>query len=114
LSKCPKRQFTNFCGELMNTGLPLGVEANYDCFNFCGGTWISSCDLEGQCGDTTCKNSSATGTRNGEVMGCTLQDMISFTSASSNSGAGGSRSLRSTTTLAVASVLVGITVAIMV
>ena len=58
--------------------MPSGIEQNYDCYNFCGGIWVSSCDYSGQCGTTTCDNSTATGTMNGEVQGCTYKDFVDY------------------------------------
>jgi hypothetical protein len=70
-STCPQRQFTEYCPDLMNNAIPEGVEGNYDCFNFCGGVWISICDYAGYCGPLDCDNKTATGTLNGLVFGCT-------------------------------------------
>ena len=78
-TQCPNRIFDEFCGELMHgPGLPPGIEENYECYNFCGGIFVSSCDLSGQCGDSSCSNSTASGTINGEVQGCTYQDYLNF------------------------------------
>jgi len=83
--QCPKRQFTQYCPELMNTGLPEGLDDEFECYNFCGGSFISVCDLEGNCGEEDCADKTATGTMNGQVFGCTLQDKLSFSPG--NSGA---------------------------
>jgi hypothetical protein len=72
---CPQRQFTEFCPDLMNNAIPEGVDGNYDCFNFCGGVWVSSCDYAGNCGTLDCDNKTATGTLNGQVYGCTVTDI---------------------------------------
>jgi hypothetical protein len=71
---CPERQFTDeFCPSLMQTALPEGVIDNYDCFNFCGGIWVSTCDYSGTCGTQDCDNKTATGTITGVVKGCTIE-----------------------------------------
>ena len=84
--ECPKRQFTQYCPELMNTGLPIGLDDEYECYNFCGGSWVSVCDLDGNCGPDDCANKTATGTMNGQVFGCTMQDKLNFSPGNSNSG----------------------------
>ena len=78
--------------------MPPGIEQNYDCFNFCGGIFVSSCDFSGQCGTLTCSNATAAGTMNGQVQGCTYQDYLSyqpdsssFSTSTSSSGGGVSR-----------------------
>ena len=73
---CPQQQFaTEFCPTLMNPNtIPDGTIDNYDCFNFCGGVWIDTCDIAtGTCGATKCENATATGTLNGVVKGCTKE-----------------------------------------
>jgi len=87
-TQCPKRQFNTFCPELMNTGLPLGLDNEYECFNFCGGYFVSSCDLEGNCGDVECSNKTATGTLNGQVLGCTLEDKFKYSPNTQNGSSG--------------------------
>ena len=62
----------------MNTGVPLGLDDEYECFNFCGGYFISSCDLQGNCGPIECDNKTAAGTMNGQVFGCVLQDKFNY------------------------------------
>lgn len=87
---CPKIQFEEFCGDLMNT-LPLGIEGNYDCFNFCGGVWTSNCDYSGICGQNECGNKTAAGTANGQVYGCTVADKATA-GGSGSAGAGNTKS----------------------
>ena len=75
---CPQQQFaTEFCPTLMQqqpSSIPDGTINNYDCFNFCGGIWIDTCDIAtGTCGMTQCDNATATGTLNGVVKGCTIE-----------------------------------------
>ena len=74
---CPQQQFASeFCPTLMNqrNSLPDGTIDNYECFNFCGGVWIDTCDIAtGTCGTTQCDNATATGTLNGVVKGCTRE-----------------------------------------
>ena len=75
---CPQQQFVNeFCETLMQqqpSSIPEGTIDNYDCFNFCGGVWIDTCDIAtGTCGTTQCDNATATGTLNGIVKGCTKE-----------------------------------------
>jgi hypothetical protein len=70
--QCPEPLFTAFCPELMTTRLPAGNEKNFDCYNFCGGVFVSSC-VDGTCGKTECDNATATGTMEGIVKGCTYE-----------------------------------------
>ena len=74
---CPQQQFADeFCPTLMQqpNSIPDGTIQNYDCFNFCGGVWIDTCDIAtGTCGTTQCDNATATGTLNGVVKGCTIE-----------------------------------------
>jgi hypothetical protein len=83
-SECPERQFTEFCPQLMATAIPNGVEDNYDCFNFCGGIWVSTCDYSGSCGLLDCDNKTAAGTLTGQVFGCLVSDKALYTSTSNN------------------------------
>jgi hypothetical protein len=78
-SECPERQFTEFCPELMATALPEGVENNYDCYNFCGGIWVSTCDYSGNCGTLNCENKTSAGTLAGQVFGCVVSDKKLYT-----------------------------------
>lgn len=67
----------------MSNALPAGVtEGQYDCFNFCGGIWVSTCDFEGNCGPLDCTNKTAAGTINGIVQGCTEADIQEGTNTS--------------------------------
>jgi hypothetical protein len=75
---CPSQQNTNLCSQLMNK-----VPSNnfFDCYNFCGGIFISSCAFSGKCGTLTCNNATASGV-NGTIVGCTDADRVSTTSSS--------------------------------
>jgi hypothetical protein len=84
---CPEQQFVKeFCPTLMQTALPEGNIENYDCFNFCGGIWISTCDVAtGKCGPVDCDNKTATGTLNGIVKGCTIEQYQAKSPTTTNS-----------------------------
>jgi hypothetical protein len=96
---CPQRQFTEFCPDLMSNAIPEGVDGNYDCFNFCGGVWISSCDYAGNCGTLDCDNKTATGTLNGQVFGCTVTDISKLASSDGSNNKRSSKSGIGNTTL---------------
>lgn len=92
---CPQQQFaTEFCPTLMQSGgIPDGTIDNYDCFNFCGGIWIDTCDIAtGTCGTTQCDNATATGTLNGVVKGCTREHYNSKLPSNNNKNANGATS----------------------
>lgn len=78
-TSCPQQMFTEHCSALMNDpkALPPGLEENYDCYNFCNGTFVSSCDLQsGNCGSLSCEDGTEDGTVTGRVQGCTAMDRI--------------------------------------
>jgi hypothetical protein len=52
--------------------LPAGNEKNFDCYNFCGGIFVSSC-TDGVCGNTNCDNETEVGSIDGIVKGCTYE-----------------------------------------
>jgi hypothetical protein len=86
---CPQQQFADeFCPTLMQqqpSSIPEGTIQNYDCFNFCGGIWIDTCDIAtGTCGTTQCDNATATGTLNGVVKGCTIEHYLQKSSSNNN------------------------------
>ena len=86
--QCPERQFTEFCPQLMNTGVPIGLDDEYECYNFCGGNFVSSCDMKGNCGNLECDNKTAVGTLNGQVYGCTMQDKVKYNPGPNGSNSG--------------------------
>lgn len=84
---CPQIKNVVHCPALMNSNesLPAGNEDNYDCFNFCGGIFISSCDLsDGSCGKLNCTNATADGTVTGIVLGCTKADISNTSDTTDN------------------------------
>lgn len=58
----------------MQNNLPLGQEGMFDCYNFCGGEFVSVCS-EGSCGSSECENAGADGTVEGIVAGCTAEHL---------------------------------------
>jgi hypothetical protein len=101
-SVCPKIQFTQFCPDLVRNALPPGIDKMYDCYNFCGGSWISTCDYSGSCGQTDCGNKTAAGTATGQVFGCTLADKTRGSTKSGGTSGSAWTALTSTsTTLAI-------------
>lgn len=93
---CPQLQFADeFCPTLMQqpNSIPDGTIDNYDCFNFCGGVWIDTCDIAtGTCGTTQCDNATATGTLNGIVKGCTIEHYYQKLPSDNNSKENGTSS----------------------
>lgn len=71
---CPQVKAVQHCPELMQNRLPLGQEGLFDCYNFCGGEFVSAC-AEGSCGLTECDNHGEDGTVDGIVMGCTAEHL---------------------------------------
>jgi len=51
---CASEANTEFCSELMPTVPPGNF---FFCYNFCNGTYLSTCDENGQCGATDCPGS---------------------------------------------------------
>jgi hypothetical protein len=70
--QCPQSLNTNLCTQMMALPPPAFEKGlQFDCYNFCGGIFISSCDLQtGKCGAITCNNATADGTNTGRVFGC--------------------------------------------
>ncbi|GAX20528.1 hypothetical protein FisN_3Hu625 [Fistulifera solaris] len=66
---CPEVQNKEFCAELMAKVSP---NRQHDCYNFCGGVFISECDYSGGCGELTCDNQTAG--VDGLIFGCTDAD----------------------------------------
>ena len=64
---CPIKQNNELCPQLM-----ARVPSNnfYDCYNFCGGIFISTCSFSGSCGATSCANKTDDGIAR-VVLGCT-------------------------------------------
>lgn len=88
---CPKQQFTTHCPELM-LNLPKGNLEEFDCFNFCGGAFVSSCDFAGSCGNLECDNKTEVGTATGQVFGCTPADAKAAGAKATGTNGAGQRS----------------------
>jgi hypothetical protein len=67
---CPEQINTHLCPQMI-TDAWAGSE--YDCYNFCGGDQVSSCDFGGTCGAYSCANQGADGTTKGIIVGCTRE-----------------------------------------
>lgn len=66
---CPEVQNKEFCADLMARVSP---NRQHDCYNFCGGVFISECAYSGSCGSLTCDNQTAGA--DGLIFGCTDAD----------------------------------------
>jgi hypothetical protein len=107
---CSKAQFNVHCPELMRSSLPAGIVNNYDCFNFCGGAWVSGCAFgSATCGNLDCDNKTAAGTATGEVFGCTKADLqAAATATSTNGGKKSSATLRSASWMTIMVLVFGV------
>jgi hypothetical protein len=67
---CLELKNTNICPQLMER-----VPSNnfFDCYNFCGGLFLSACEFGGTCGKLDCDNATASGI-DSLVLGCTDAD----------------------------------------
>ena len=81
---CPEKQNTELCSQLMTR-----VPSNnfFDCYNFCGGIFISSCAFSGRCGDLSCPNKTDDGISS-VVLGCTDDDLPDRLTREDGSGSG--------------------------
>jgi len=86
---CPQTINAEVCPLLLDA-IPSGNINNYDCFNFCNGTFISSCDFGGSCADYDCgvDRASTDGMLNGIVVGCSKAALQGQGSISSDGGSG--------------------------
>jgi hypothetical protein len=104
---CPKTQFDLHCPELMRTSLPAGIVHNYDCFNFCGGIWVSGCAFgSATCGILDCDNKTAVGSVTGQVFGCTKADFLQQATAPSATTNGGKKSSSSPRSSSLVTIMV--------
>jgi hypothetical protein len=107
---CPEVQNKALCKELMSSEahLPEGLE--FDCYNFCGGRFISSCDFAGSCGTATCDNATDSGVYS-IVKGCTDADRATAAAPGDGSSGGDTSSNAAATSTASLAMLVAVVVA---
>jgi len=84
---CPQQINSEVC-PMMIGAVPGGNLDNYDCFNFCNGTFVTSCDFGGTCTGYDCGVDRATtdGMQDGIVVGCTKEMLQGQSSSSTSSG----------------------------
>jgi hypothetical protein len=71
---CPNITNVQHCPELMQNKLPAGNEGLFDCYNFCGGSFVSACS-EGKCGPAECPEAGEAGSLMGVVTGYTTEHL---------------------------------------
>jgi hypothetical protein len=85
---CPEQINPQSCPDMI-TNAPAGTE--YDCYNFCGGNFVSTCDFGGTCASYACDNQGPDGSPTGLVVGCT-RDMLNGNFENADGSAGDSPS----------------------
>lgn len=88
---CPEVQNKELCGDLMARVSP---NRRHDCYNFCGGIFISQCEYSGSCGTLSCDNQ--TSGFDGLILGCTDADRAPASAPVSPGGSTGSFASRNT------------------
>jgi len=90
---CPEAINTEVC-PLMLEAVPAGNIGKYDCFNFCNGTFASTCDFGGNCGNYDCgvDRELTNGMANGIVVGCTRAHLQGETTADGTAANGSTSS----------------------
>lgn len=78
---CPQQSNKQHCRALMPKVPPNNF---FDCYNFCGGVFLSTCTFAGQCGALTCTNATGSGI-NSLVTGCMDEDRIPASGSTSGS-----------------------------